>query len=87
MLIMEEKISKQPFWSEEVKLKVWEKGILIKNYDASKWRMDKFGLLMNYDHYENINSSTSWKIGFTTSLKNGGLKKLNNLIPKNTRSR
>jgi hypothetical protein len=86
MRIKEEELVKPTAWSEEIKRKVWKKGLPIKNYDSSIWRMDKFGLLMNYAHFENFRSDTCWEIGLVISLEKGGVVELANFLPKNVRS-
>jgi hypothetical protein len=67
--------------TKEQKLKVWNKGNPIPNYDSSLVRTDKFGSVMKFKDYGERKTKFTWEIDHAISLKNNGTDYLSNLNP------
>ena len=48
--------------TEEKKQDVWEKGTVVPNYDASKYRKDACGAWIAWDRYNDKHSPYGWQI-------------------------
>ena len=48
--------------SEEDKLKVWNKGTIVPNYDPAKYRKDACGAWISWDKFGEIHSPYGWQI-------------------------
>ena len=48
--------------TEEKKLEVWNKGIVVENYDGSKYRHDACGAWIRYADYGDRESPFGWEI-------------------------
>jgi hypothetical protein len=67
--------------SEELKLKVWEKGKTDLGYNGHFYRRDVFGTWMQYSAFGDTLSYFGWEIGFIKPLEQGGTNDLSNLQP------
>jgi hypothetical protein len=66
---------------EQMKLKVWAKGVIILDYEPSKWRRDIYGFVMKYSDYEISDSEYSWQIDHILPVARGGGDEYQNLQP------
>ncbi|MDQ0191263.1 HNH endonuclease [Alicyclobacillus cycloheptanicus] len=70
-------------FSAEVIQKVWEKGTIVRGYDATKYRKDQCGAWMRRTEYGDRNSVYGWEIDHITSVAHGGSDAVSNLRPLN----
>jgi 5-methylcytosine-specific restriction endonuclease McrA len=68
-------------FSDNVVQAVWEKGLVIANYDSQVYRKDKCGTWMKRDEYGNTNSKYGWEIDHIKPKSKGGTDDLSNLQP------
>lgn len=76
--------------TEQNKQKVWNKGMVIKDYDKNIWRRDICGNAMKYTEHGNTNSEHGWEIDHIKPSAKGGTDYLDNLQPlywKNNREK
>ena len=66
---------------ESLKLKVWNKGTTIPEYDAAKWRRDACGNAISFAAYGNRSSDYGWEIDHITPVTDEGSDALGNLRP------
>lgn len=65
-------------FSNEMKLKVWEKGTVVANNDPKVWRQDQCGAWIRWSDYGNRNSQYGWEIDHSSP---GGSDTPSNLRP------
>lgn len=70
-------------FSDDLKIKVWNKGGTITNEDPNVFRKDKCGARMKFSEYGNRSSSTGWEIDHIYPVSRGGSDGLENLQPLN----
>ncbi len=68
-------------FSEEDKLKVWEKGEVVSGNDPKIWRKDECEAWIQYSKYGDRKSTYGWEIDHITPVSKGGDDKLSNLRP------
>lgn len=70
-------------YSELEKLAVWVKAFPIPGYDPNIYRRDRFGTVIRYSDYGNLNSLYGWQIDHTYPSSKGGSNSYPNLEPLN----
>jgi len=60
---------------------VWQKGSLIPGENPWEWRTDRYGNMIFYADYANIDSVFGWIVDHIVSLANGGTDNIENLQP------
>jgi len=73
-------------WSEQTKLLVWQKGIIVDGFDPRVVRKDKCGFIMKYSEHGNRNSDKGWEIDHIKAVANGGTDEMYNLQPLHWRN-
>jgi len=68
-------------FSEETIQRVWEKGTIVRGYDARLWRKDRCGAWIGRNSYGDRNSQYGWEIDHITPVSQGGGDNLSNLRP------
>ncbi len=68
-------------FDEITKLAVWNKGIVVANYDADKYRKDACGAWMEKASYGNVNVKMGWEVDHIHPVSAGGTDALSNLQP------
>ena len=68
-------------WTEQDIRGVWEKGEVVGNLNAAKWRKDACGAWMSRDQHGNHNSNFGWEIDHILPVAEGGGNALSNLRP------
>ena len=67
-------------WSEEIIMKVWNKGHIVNGFNEKKYRTDHAGAWMSFDQYGKTNDF-GWEIDHRNPIANGGSDQLGNLHP------
>lgn len=62
------------------KVRVWEKGDIIKGKNPNLYRMDQYGNEIYFPSYGKT-SSKGWEIDHSKPISKGGTDHINNLIP------
>ncbi len=68
-------------FSESTIKQVWEKGTIVRGYDAGVWRKDRCGAWIGRNYYGNRNSQYGWEVDHITPVSCGGSDALSNLRP------
>ncbi|MBN1184985.1 MAG: HNH endonuclease [Bacteroidales bacterium] len=68
-------------WTEDTKIRVWNKGTIIPDFSADVWRRDRCLHAMRYSDHGNRNSEFGWEIDHINPVANGGSDDLSNLQP------
>lgn len=68
-------------FTDEIIQKVWEKAIVVRNYDKNKFRKDQCEAWILRDEYGNRKSAYGWEIDHITPVSKGGKDILSNLRP------
>ena len=63
-------------WTEQDIARVWTKGHVVPNYDASKWRRDDYGNPIAFAEYGNRDSKHGWEIDHISPGENHALSNL-----------
>lgn len=77
-------------WSEAQIKAVWNKGIIVPNYDPVKYRKDIAGAWISYSEYGNTKSDFGWEIDHVKPQSANGSDLISNLQPlqwQNNRSK
>lgn len=69
------------FFNEQLKKRVWEKGLIIPGESPELYRMDACGAVMSYKQYHNSESTEGWEIDHIKPVDAGGTDDLGNLQP------
>ena len=75
-----------PFLEETIQ-SVWEKGEIVANYDANRFRKDQCGAWMRRFGYGDKNSMLGWGIDHISAKSEGGRDELSNLRPLQWRNK
>ncbi len=75
-----------PF-SEKTIQSVWEKGVIVAEFDANSFRKDQYGAWMQRWGYGGENSMLGWEIERITSESEEGGDELSNLRPLHFRNK
>ncbi len=62
-------------------LAVWNKAIIVPEYNPSEFRKDRCGAWIRFADYGNVNSEFGWEIDHEKPVAKGGTDDLNNLQP------
>lgn len=70
-------------WTDEEKLKIWNKGEIVPGYDPKMWRKDQCGALIRWDKYGDRSSqdNNGWEIDHIKPDSKGGEDIIGNARP------
>lgn len=68
-------------FGEEIRKKVWEKGLVVEGYDADLFRKDACGAWIMWNKYGVPDNPFGWEIDHIMPVTNGGGDELENLRP------
>ena len=70
-------------WTDEEKLKIWNKGAIIPGMDSRMWRKDQCGAIIKWDMYGDNSDRTNcgWEIDYIKPASKGGEDIVSNARP------
>jgi hypothetical protein len=72
--------NRQSFTATEIEA-VWQKGVIVRGYDPTRFRKDTCGAWMTRSEYGNTNSQWGWEIDHIIPVSRNGRDYLSNLQP------